>query len=94
MQYNPATFTLTNAVEQKGTTAEDWATICESLRKGKGITGIGGGFSKAIKAANDDYFREGPGGSLCRVREGPEVHDRLRKGRGALLGCVSLPVCP
>ena len=34
----------------------DWDNICESLRKGKGMMGIGGGFSKAIKAANEEYF--------------------------------------
>lgn len=32
------------------------SAVCESLRKGKGTTGVGGGFSKAIVAANEQYF--------------------------------------
>lgn len=55
-QYDPKTFPLTEDVKAKGISEADWEAICESLRKGKGMTGIGGGFSKAIVAANEDYF--------------------------------------
>ena len=55
-QYNPETFPLTDAVKAAGVSAADWDAICEMLRKGKGMTGIGGGFSKAIVEANGLYF--------------------------------------
>lgn len=55
-QYDPKTFPLTDAVKAAGISEADWDAICESLRKGKGMTGIGGGFSKAITAANETYF--------------------------------------
>lgn len=47
-QYNPETFPLTEALKAKGITEEQWVEICTALRKGKGMTGMGGGFSKAI----------------------------------------------
>ena len=55
-QYDPKTFPLTPEVQKAGISEEDWDAICESLRKGKGMTGIGGGFSKAIVSANETYF--------------------------------------
>ena len=55
-QYSPKTFPLTDAIKATGISEADWDAICASLAKGKGMTGIGGGFSKAIKKANDDYF--------------------------------------
>ena len=55
-QYDPETFPLTAAVKEAGISEADWDAICESLRKGKGITGIGGGFSKAIVKANEEFF--------------------------------------
>jgi len=55
-QYNPETFPLTDELKAKGITTEQWVEICTSLRKGKGVTGMGGGFSKAISQANADYF--------------------------------------
>ena len=33
-----------------------WDAICTSLREGKGLTGFGSGFSKAIAAANGAHF--------------------------------------
>ena len=55
-QYDPKTFPLTDVLKAKGISADDWEAICESLRKGKGATGIGGGFSKAIHEAQEQYF--------------------------------------
>lgn len=55
-QYSSATFPLTPAVKAAGITEADWDEICKSLAKGKGMTGIGGGFSKAIVTANEMYF--------------------------------------
>eukprot|EP00322_Chrysochromulina_rotalis_P003655 CAMPEP_0115854726 /NCGR_PEP_ID=MMETSP0287-20121206/14175_1 /TAXON_ID=412157 /ORGANISM="Chrysochromulina rotalis, Strain UIO044" /LENGTH=110 /DNA_ID=CAMNT_0003308857 /DNA_START=64 /DNA_END=396 /DNA_ORIENTATION=- len=55
-QYNPATFPATQAVKDAGISDADWEAICEMLRKGKGMMGIGGGFSKAIASANELYF--------------------------------------
>ena len=55
-QYDPKTFPLTPEVQKAGISEADWDAICESLRKGKGMTGIGGGFSKAIVTANETYF--------------------------------------
>jgi len=53
-QYNPEKFP--NQLAGKGITDETWAAICKSLADGKGFTGFGGGFSKAIKKANEDHF--------------------------------------
>eukprot|EP00325_Prymnesiales_sp_UTEX-LB-985_P032854 CAMPEP_0174738522 /NCGR_PEP_ID=MMETSP1094-20130205/70095_1 /TAXON_ID=156173 /ORGANISM="Chrysochromulina brevifilum, Strain UTEX LB 985" /LENGTH=122 /DNA_ID=CAMNT_0015941951 /DNA_START=39 /DNA_END=407 /DNA_ORIENTATION=+ len=55
-QYDPKTFPLTDAVKAAGITEAEWDEICTSLSKGKGMTGIGGGFSKAIVAANEKFF--------------------------------------
>ena len=55
-QYSSKTFPLTPAVKEAGISEADWDAICEMLAKGKGMTGIGGGFSKAIKSANELYF--------------------------------------
>mmetsp|Transcript_4930 Transcript_4930/g.17227 ORF Transcript_4930/g.17227 Transcript_4930/m.17227 type:complete len:127 (-) Transcript_4930:82-462(-) len=57
-QYDPATFPVTDAVRDAGVSAEEWAEICSALRKAKGATGIGGGFSKAIEVANGAYFKK------------------------------------
>ena len=37
--------------------AEQWAGICTSLAKGKGMMGFGWGFSQAINEANRDFFK-------------------------------------
>jgi hypothetical protein len=55
-QYDAAKFPITKELEDKGLKAEEWAEICTSLRKGKGFTGMGGGFTKAIAAANNKYL--------------------------------------
>ena len=55
-QYDPATFPVSDALKEAGITEEKWEAICTMLREGKGFIGIGGGFSKAIKEANEQYF--------------------------------------
>jgi len=55
-QYSPDKFPLTPELEAKGLTKEQWAKICESLAEGKGMTGLDGGFSKAIAKANEDFL--------------------------------------
>ena len=55
-QYDPLIFPATEALKAKGISTEDWEAICTMLRQGKGATGIGGGFSKAISKANELYF--------------------------------------
>ena len=55
-QYNEAKFPLTEELKAKGLQEKDWVTICAALRKGKGLTGFGAGFSKAIARANEDYL--------------------------------------
>merc|ERR1719230_419424 len=47
---------LSPGLKSKGLTEDQWAAICEALRKAFGGTGISGDFSKAITKANDDYF--------------------------------------
>ena len=37
-QYNPEKFPLSAELKAKGVTVEQWSTICELLRKGKGLT--------------------------------------------------------
>lgn len=49
-------FPLTSELADKGVTEEQWAEICTSLRSGKGMTGLGGGFSLAIAEANAHFF--------------------------------------
>ena len=49
-------FPLTPELKAKGVTDSQWADICKSLREGKGMTGIGGGFSAAIGKANTTVF--------------------------------------
>ena len=55
-QFDSKTFPLTPEMAKAGVSEADWDAICESLRKGKGMTGIGSGFANAVKAANDAYF--------------------------------------
>ena len=55
-QYNPEKFPLTAELKDKGVTDTQWADICKSLREGKGMFGIGGGFSAAISQANKSVF--------------------------------------
>lgn len=55
-QYDPEKFPLTPEVKAKGVTDAQWANICKSLREGKGMTGLGGGFSVAIGKANSTVF--------------------------------------
>ena len=43
-------------LEAKGLSKETYAIICKMLRDGYGSTGTGGGFSKAITKANEEYF--------------------------------------
>merc|ERR1712137_451768 len=56
-QYDPEKFPLTEALKGKGITEEKWEAICSSLRKGKGFTGMDGGFSKAIAQVPCDRSR-------------------------------------
>lgn len=56
MQYDPATFTLTEELKKAGLTEEQWKTVLELLRSDKGVLGLGGGFSKAIAKCNTEYF--------------------------------------
>ena len=55
-QYSDSIFPLTEELKAKGLGEDGWAAICKSLSVGKGWTGIGGGFSKAIADANEEYF--------------------------------------
>ena len=47
-QYSVDKFPLSPELQAKGVTESQWAGICASLREGKGMTGMGGGFSAAI----------------------------------------------
>lgn len=55
-QYNPEKFPLTPELKAKGITDAQWADVCKTLREGKGMTGLGGGFSAAISKANSTTF--------------------------------------
>lgn len=55
-QYDVEKFPLTAELKAKGVTDDQWAEICKMLREGKGMTGIGGGFSAAISKANSTIF--------------------------------------
>ena len=57
-QYTPEKFPLTPELKAKGLTDEKWAEICKMLREGKGMTGIGGGFSVAITKANGGFLNK------------------------------------
>merc|ERR1712194_69687 len=55
-QYDPANFPLSKELMLLGLSEQAWADILTSLRVGKGKTGLGFGFSKAIARANKDHF--------------------------------------
>ena len=57
-QYDVAKFPLTPELKDKGVTEAQWADICAMLRKGKGMTGLGGGFSAAITKANSSVLEK------------------------------------
>ena len=48
VQYDPAKFPLSKELKELGLSEQAWAAILTSLRQGKGKTGFGFGFSKAI----------------------------------------------
>jgi hypothetical protein len=57
-QFSEKKFPLSEELKAKGLSEDDWAAICKSLRDGKGKTGWGGGFSKAIAQAQKDHIEK------------------------------------
>lgn len=55
-KFDPQKQPLTPELKAKGVTEEEWVKICKSLRAN--YSTFSGGFSKAITAANKEYFEK------------------------------------